>query len=50
MVYFDKDFNKIYFFDNGLISYNGKDLVYVSLDANLNEFAEAKYSYVNFID
>ena len=50
MVYFDKDFNKIYFFDNGLISYNGKDLVCESLDANLKEFAEAKYSYVNFID
>lgn len=50
MVYFDRKFEKIYFFDNGLISYNGEDLVCESLDSNLKEFATAKYSYVNFID
>lgn len=48
--YFDKNFEKIYFFDNGLLSYNGKELVCESMDKNAVEFAKQQYSKVHYVD
>ena len=45
--FFDKNFEKIYFFDNGLLSYNGKELVCESMDKNTVEFAKQQYSKVH---
>ena len=45
--FFDKNFEKIYFFDNGLLSYNGKELVCESMDKNAAEFAKQQYSKVH---
>jgi hypothetical protein len=48
--FFDKNFEKIYFFDNGLLSYNGKELVCESMDKNAAEFAKQQYSKVHYVD
>lgn len=48
--FFDKNFEKIYFFDNGLLSYNGKELVCESIDKNATEFAKQQYSKVHYVD
>ena len=48
--FFDKNFEKIYFFDNGLLSYNGKELVCESIDKNAVEFAKQQYSKVHYVD
>lgn len=48
--FFDKNFEKIYFFDNGLLSYNGKELVCESMDKNVAEFAKQQYSKVHYVD
>lgn len=48
--FFDKNFEKIYFFDNGLLSYNGKELVCESMDKNAVEFAKQQYSKVHYVD
>ncbi len=45
--FFDRKFEKIYFFDNGLLSYNGKELVCESMDGNATEFAKQQYSKVH---
>lgn len=49
-VFFDKNFEKIYFFDNGLLSYNGIELVCESMDKNAAEFAKQQYSKVHYVD
>lgn len=48
--FFDRDFKKIYFFDNGLLSYNGLELVCESMDKNAAEFAKQQYSKVHYVD
>lgn len=48
--FFDKSLEKIYFFDNGLLSYNGKELVCESMDKNAVEFAKQQYSKVHYVD
>lgn len=48
--FFDKNFKKIYLFDNGLLSYNGKELVCESMDKNATEFAKQQYSKVHYVD
>ena len=48
--FFDKNFEKIYFFDNGLLSYNGKELICESIDKNAVEFAKQQYSKVHYVD
>lgn len=48
--FFDKNFEKIYFFDNGLLSYNGKELVCESIDKNAAEFTKQQYSKVHYVD
>lgn len=48
--FFDKNFEKIYFFDNGLLSYNGKELVCESMDKNAVEFAKQQYSKVHYVN
>ena len=48
--FFDKNFEKIYFFDNGLLSYNGLELVCESMDKNAAEFAKQQYSKVHYVD
>lgn len=45
--FFDKNFEKIYFFDNGLLSYNGKELICESMDKNAVEFSKQQYSKVH---